>query len=140
MELMTDPAELGKLRDQLAAAMKAHSPRTDSFFHNGGTALALATTTAATIIPSDAWLWPKIAAGAATFIVALARALDFGSRWRFHIDMRANYAALLDRVDEVSVLPASEQLAATKRIYDNLEKLRLREGAMPGAGTTSATS
>lgn len=133
---MEQPAEDGVeyLRAELTQGVKEHSPRWDSVFHNGGTTLALAATTAATIIPASASTWARIAAGVATFVVALSRALDFGGRWRWHIAMRARYAALLHRVQEVAVLPADEQIAAIKLVFDQLVALRALEEGIPGSG------
>jgi hypothetical protein len=122
------------LRSELEVGVKEHGPRSDSFFHNGGTTLALAATTAATIIPASSSTWARIAAGVATFVIALSRALDFGGRWRWHIAMRAKYTALLHRVEEVAVLPAGEQLGAVKLIFDQLVALRSLEEGIPGAG------
>lgn len=135
-----DDDTIKHLRDTLSAAMRKHSPKGDSFYHNGGTVLALAATGAATIIPTSHAVWAKIAAAIATFIIALARALDFGGRWRWHIEMRNAYQGLIDRTDELNVLPDADRLAAIKTIYDRLEKLRVRENGIPGAGGTAAAN
>jgi hypothetical protein len=130
---MTAP-DLVQLRGEIQRNVGRHSARSDSIYHNGGTVLALAATAAATIIPSEHFIWAKVCAAVATFIIAVTRALDFGGRWRFHIEMQASYVALLDRLDEIDFLPESERLAAIKRIFDTLERLRAREGGIPGAG------
>jgi hypothetical protein len=136
--LPIDGNTLADLKQQVQDAIKEHSPTADSVYHNGGTILALAATSTATIVPSDHWIWAKIVAALATFLIAVSRALDFGGRWRWHIEMQANYRALLDRVNEVSLLPKDAQLDALKRVYDKLEALRLREGGIPGAGAPSS--
>jgi hypothetical protein len=128
-----DTAAVTNLRDRLSEEIKKHSPTADSMYHNGGTVLALAATATATIIPYA--FWAKVAAAIATFVIALARALDFGGRWRWHIEMRNSYQALLDRADELEVLPDGERLDAIKSIYDKLEALRARENGIPGAGS-----
>ena len=122
------------LKDELTQAIKEHSPVADSWLHNGGTAVALAATTAATIIPTSSPTLAKVTAGIATFVIAISRALDFGGRWRWHIAMRARYAALLNRVEEMVVLPADEQLAAVKDVFNQLVALRGEEDRIPGAG------
>jgi hypothetical protein len=135
-----DDAAIQHLHDVLSKGMVTHSTFRDSFYHNGGTVLALAATGAATIIPTSHALLAKIAAGIATLIIALARALDFGGRWRWHLEMRNAYQALIDRADEVHVLPDADKLAAMKAIYDKLEKLRTRESGIPGAGGTAVSN
>jgi len=139
---MTDQIDkaTAKLRETVAEGIKNHATRADSFYHNGGTALALAATSTATIIPTSYAIWAKAAAAVATFTIAVARALDFGGRWRWHIEMRTGYQALVDRIDEVAVLPDAEQLDAIRKIYDKLEALRLREGAVPGSGAAGAAA
>jgi hypothetical protein len=76
----------------------------------------------------------KVAAGLATFVIAVSRALDFGGRWRWHIGMRAKYEALLSRVEEIAILPADEQLNAVRSVFDQLVALRRDEEGIPGAG------
>ncbi len=135
-----DDDAIKHLHDVLSEGKSKHSPKGDSFYHNGGTILALAATGAATIIPTSHAVWAKVAAAIATFVIALARALDFGGRWRWHIEMRNAYQALIDRTDELNVLPDADRLAAIKNIYDKLEKLRVRENGIPGAGGTAAVN
>ena len=131
---------LTKIRAELNTAIKGHSPASDSFFHNGGTLLALAATTTATLLPASQLFWARIASGVATFVIALSRALDFGGRWRWHIEMRNGYRSMLDRVNLVEILPDDERLAEMKRIYHDLAALRLRENTIPGSGTAATTS
>lgn len=91
------------LGEELTRCVKEHSPFGDSLFHNGGTVIALAATGTATLLPSSMSTWARIAAAVATFVIALSRALDFGGRWRWHIQMRNAYMALLDRVNGLDV-------------------------------------
>ncbi|MFF4629676.1 hypothetical protein [Streptomyces griseorubiginosus] len=97
----------------------------------------MAATTAATVIPADHAIWARIAAGVATLLIAVARALDFGARWRWHLNMRARYAILLDRVDKVALLPVNARSDALGQIYDELSKVRSLERGIPGSGTAS---
>lgn len=95
---MTTPDEaIIKLRAELDKDVKAHSPTGDSIYHNGGTVVALAATATATLLPMSLSIWAKVASAIATFVIALSRALDFGGRWRWHIQMRNAYRALIDR-------------------------------------------
>ena len=121
------------LRLKLSKSAKAHSPFADSFYHNGGTVLALAATTTATLLPESLTLWARIAAAVATFIIAVSRALDFGGRWRWHTQMRNAYTALLDKVSQLDVLADADRPAAAKQIFDELIALRGRENTIPGA-------
>jgi len=135
-----DEAAISNLRKTLQKELKTHSPTRDSVYHNGGTLVALLATSAATVIPTSHAFWAKVAAAVATFVIALARALDFGGRWRWHLEMRNGYQALLDRTDELSVLPDDEKLPAMKSIYDKLEKMRAKENGIPGVGGTTASA
>ncbi|MEU9455840.1 hypothetical protein [Streptomyces sp. NPDC048277] len=69
----------------------------------------------------------------ATFLIALLRALDFGSRWRWHLSMRARYTSLVDRVDRVAVLPPDQRSEALAQLYDELARIRAQERAIPGS-------
>jgi hypothetical protein len=89
----------------------------------------------ATILPVDYSNWARAAAGVATFLIAVSRALDFGSRWRWHLDMKARYFALLDKIEQVSLLPADQQQAALIGIYEALAEARSLERTIPGSGT-----
>ena len=135
--MAVDDAAIDHLHGVLDDGKRKHKPGRDSFYHNGGTALALAATGAVTIIPASHVILAKIAAAIAAFIIAVARALDFGGRWRWHLEMRNAYQALIDRTDEIKVLPDVDRLAAIKAVYDRLEKIRARENGIPGAGGTA---
>lgn len=131
---MATPEEAIKnLRSNLEDCVKRHSPRQDSIYHNGGTAVALAATGTATLLPMSLSFWARVASAIATFVIALSRALDFGGRWRWHVQMRNAYQALIDRVDELDVLPEAERTAAQKKIFEDLVALRSKENTIPGA-------
>jgi hypothetical protein len=127
-------SDVERLQQQVTMAIAAHSPRADSVFHNGGTVLALAATGTATFLPGSYGLWARVASAIATFVIALSRALDFGARWRWHVEMRNAYTALLDRTSLVMVLPDADRLEVMKTLYADLVELRLRENRIPGAG------
>lgn len=127
--------EASHLAAGIRKAMRPHGGKRDSFLHNGTTMAAMAATTAATVIPEDHALWVRISAGVATFLIAVARALDFGARWRWHLTMRARYAVLLDRVEKVSLLPPGARADALARIYDDLAEVRSLEQGIPGSGS-----
>lgn len=129
--------KLQKLRANVEREMEYHSPKPDARYHNYGTALALAATGAATILPETLSIWARISAGIGTFVIALSRALDFGGRWRWHLEMRSQYMALRDRIDQIDTLPEEERIEAVKRIYDQLVALRVQEKSIPGTGAPS---
>ncbi|WP_433893208.1 hypothetical protein [Streptomyces sp. CA-111067] len=129
-----------RLTATIRAAMRPHGGKRDSLLHNGSTMAAMAATTAATVIPDGHALWARVAAGIATFLIAVARALDFGARWRWHLNMRSRYAILLDRVDQAQLLPPGVRQEALSRIYDELSKVRGLERGMPGVGAVNQTA
>lgn len=138
-------ALLRSLQGRLAAAGKEHSTWWDSFLYNGGTFAVLAATTAATFLPAEptSWPWlPKALTGFATFWIALERALSFGSRWRFHRELRRCYQSLVDRIDLYlatrSLVPAEEQQRQLREIWDELRNLQQREGHIPGLPSAPA--
>lgn len=122
------------LRTELQECVRAHSPKADSLYHNGGTFIALAATGTATLLPASMSLYARIAAAIATFVIALSRALDFGGRWRWHIQMRSAYRALSDRVNGLYVLDEADRRTAARKIFQDLADLRTRESGIPGAG------
>jgi rhamnogalacturonyl hydrolase YesR len=126
------------LREGLNKNIKRHASWSDSLYLNGGTVLALAATGTATLLPSSLSMWAKIASAMATFVIALSRALNFGGRWRFHVQMSNAYQGLLDRVNQLDVLPEGERNAAAAKIFDDLVKLRTKENARPGAGAADS--
>ncbi|WP_033313328.1 hypothetical protein RFN58_29555 [Streptomyces iakyrus] len=126
-----------RLTTSIKLAMRPHGGKRDSLLHNGSTMAAMAATTVATVLPVDYSTWARVAAGVATFLIAVARALDFGARWRWHLNMRSRYAVLLDRVDQAALLPAGEQAGALHRIYEDLFKVRSLERGIPGVSAFS---
>lgn len=129
-------AAISTLRARIESASKPH--RRDiwrnSKAHNGGTALAIAATTAATVMPVDLSTWARVASGVGTFLIAISRVLDFGSRWRWSVSMNSRYTVLLDQLDRVTVLPPGERKAALIKVYDALANVRAAEDSVPGAG------
>lgn len=134
---MATPEEaIANLQGELAQNVKKHSSWSDSFYLNGGTVLALAATGTATLLPTHLSFWARVASAVATFVIALSRALDFGGRWRFHVQMANAYQGMLDRVHRLDVLPQADRDASAAKIFDDLAALRSKENARPGAGAT----
>lgn len=140
---MTTPnveASIENLRRTIEKAARSHhrDARADSVWHNGGTGIAIAATTAATVLPATYSSWGRAAAGLATFLIAINRALDFGTRWRWHRTMRSRYQVLLDQTEQVLTRPTNEQGPALTHIYDELAKVRAQERTIPGTGTAGS--
>lgn len=125
-----DPAYLNELRDVLQRGKDGHHTWLDAWAFNIATVIALAATSAATIIPSQTWA--RVAAAVATFLIATMRAMDLGGRWRFRWEMRMEYQILIDRTREIEILPDDQKATAIRRIYDQLEELHRRESGIPG--------
>lgn len=119
---------------ELKSAVNKHGRDSvgDSIQYNGATVLALAATTAATILPEGYSTLTRILTGLATFLIAIIRALNFGMRWRFHKEMKSKYQNLLDAATLVPSFPEDKQLKAVQAIHSRLSALRVLEGAMPG--------
>lgn len=133
-----DPDPLAELRKLIIKGMDRHQPRLDAWSYNIATVVALAATSAATIIPYP--IWAKVAAAVATFLIATTRAMDLGGRWRWRWEMRMGYQMLLDSTDEIKILPDDEKLAAFKKVYAGLEDMRKREGNIPGTSAVPERS
>jgi hypothetical protein len=125
------------LRERLfQGAAEHHSARRlDSFLFNGGTAaVLLATTSVALLVSGDVNIWvPRALSAFAAFWVGLERALSFGYRWRFHLEMENGYLRVLDLIDLHEVLPESEREPNLARITQELGYLRQRESGIPGS-------
>jgi len=128
-----DPDALAELQKVIILGMKRHQPRLDAWSYNIATVVALAATSAATIIPYP--IWAKVAAAVATFLIATTRAMDLGGRWRWRWEMRMGYQMLLDSTDEIEILPDDEKPAALRKVYAGLKDMRRREGNIPGTST-----
>jgi hypothetical protein len=74
------------------------------------------------LLPTSLSFWAKVASAIATFVIALSRALDFGGRWRWHIQMRNACRALEDRVNALDVLPDADRPTAAKKVFDDTRR------------------
>ncbi|MFG2373804.1 hypothetical protein ACGFY9_20300 [Streptomyces sp. NPDC048504] len=117
-----------------AAKPHARGAWIDSTWHNVGTGLAMAATTVATVLPGGYSTWTRSATGLATFLIAFLRAMDFGTRWRWHRSMRAGLLGLVDRVDGVAVLPPEQRAEELHRLHGELARIRAQDAAIPGTG------
>ena len=127
-------AAMDKLESTLRQAYESHSPGLDGFLFNGGTIMALLAAGTATALPESMALWARIASGTAAFLIAVTRALDYGGRWRWHVQMRNEYASLMDRLTMVRTVPSADPVQEMRHLYEALATLRTRESSIPGSG------
>ncbi len=130
------------LTERVQESVKAHSPRGDGARYNGGTLFVLAATSGAAFLGpvelgAQGWV-PPLLSGLAAFAVGAERALSFGPRWRYHLEMEARYKHVLDQIDFLNLtgdaLPEDERKRYYSEIMSDLHELRRREGMIPGAG------
>ena len=139
---MTAPTmlDMTALRQRVLVNREKHAKdvRTDSRMYNGGTFVVLLFTSAAAFL-DPAWLgnvpWiPRALAAFAAVLVGLERALSFGGRWRFHLDLRAGYDTVLDMIDFLQYVPQQERDAHIKTTWEALKVVRGRESSIPTGG------
>ncbi len=117
-----------------------HPTTLDACLFNGTTIVALLFTTLASLLASktisdlaQAWVAPTLSA-LAGLLIASDRALDFGSRWRFHIEMKNAYRAIKDMVAFYELLPEKDKPKFLADIWVALRSVRAREANLPNAG------
>jgi hypothetical protein len=110
------------------------SARGDSFFYNGGTLAALLASGAATVIATRDPFTASALSAAAAFFIALTRSLNFGGRWRWHLQRHAVYDALIYRLNAASRLSEAEYDAEITRLSAELVKQRKFDDEIPGSG------
>ncbi len=139
-------SEFDALRLRLEKTIEdEHGTALDAWLYNGLTAFALALNAAIAVLASFEWaksnLWlAAVLAAVAGFIVALERSLGFGSRWRFHVEMKNIYQAIIDMIDFYMVIPEAEREKYRRDIFDALYAARKREGGLPNAGPAATGS
>ncbi len=74
----------------------------------------------------------------ATFVVAAERALQFGARWQFQIEMKTGYQNVIKMIDLHGIIPEDEKEAYIKEIWKTVFALRLRESAILGLGQAAS--
>ncbi len=134
---METEQSLEQLKTDIAKAITEHKhdKRGDGFRFNYGTAFVLFATVSATLIPTEpTWLlWcAKVLTGFAAFWVALERVLNFGARWRYHIEMQSSYQSVLDELNIIPLLDERERNEALQNIRAELRVLRKRAPQIPG--------
>lgn len=128
------PPQAAPLHAELVTLVQNHSPSADSFFYNGGTVIALLATGSATVLASTRPLLAAICSGSAAFVIAVSRALNFGGRWRWHLQRQNAYHRLTYRLNEVTLLAPDHQMAELRRIYEELIREKALDDQIPGSG------
>ena len=103
------PVEAGPLHEELTRRVKAHSGDIDSSMYNGGTLISLFASGAAGVVATLEPVVASVLAALAAFFIAATRLLDFGGRWRWHLNRRARYAGMIYRLNASSLQPVDEQ-------------------------------
>lgn len=127
-------AGLSDMKQHVEECMKEHKPGFDSALYNGGTLAVILFTAAATFLFGlDAWSWiPRVLTGIAAFWIAMERALNFGARWRFHLEMKKGYEMILVMINSMELLPEGERRTELEKIRRDFFGLLRRESAIPG--------
>jgi hypothetical protein len=128
------PDEARPLHSELVQLVKDHRPTADSFFYNGGTAVSLLATGAATVLASTEPLLAAACSGLAAFVIAISRALNFGGRWRWHLERQNEYCRLIYRLNQVALLEPESQKSAVGALYDRMIAERALDAGIPGSG------
>lgn len=128
------PPEATALHEELVHLIEEQRPEADSFWHNGGTAAALLLTGAATITAAIEPVVAAVCSSLATALIAIGRALDFGGRWRWHLQRRSEYSRLVYRLNAVALLAPGDQRAGVRAVYEALIEQKALDAGIPGAG------
>lgn len=132
-----DQESMDQLKANIAEEVAEHknAQKGDGLRFNYGIAFVLFATAMSTLIPTEpTWLlWiAKVLTGFAVFWVALERALNFGARWRFHIEMKSAYQNVLDELNFLPFLDEKQRDETRQDIRAELRLLRKRTSQIPG--------
>lgn len=128
------PAAAMPLYYELRRLVRCHRGRADSFYYNGFTAIALLATGAAAVLASAHPFVAASLSAIAAFIIALSRALNFGGRWRWHLQRQNCYNRLIYRLNQAALFESATQRATVRHIYELLIAETALEAGIPGSG------
>jgi len=116
----------------------------DGTLYNAITGVVLLCTALLSVLPptqseSQMFWFAKGIAVLSMFLVALDRALGFGPRWRFHIEMQNSYRTLLDELLALERTSPDDAGPPLIKFRASLASVRSREHLLPGISTTSAS-
>lgn len=127
------PPEAGPLHEELTRRVQSHSGDIDSGMYNGGTIISLLASGAAGVVATIEPVVASVLAALAAFFIAATRILDFGGRWRWHLQRRARYAGMVYRLNAASLLTPEQQRSVISDIYVELSQERSMDGLLPGS-------
>lgn len=134
------PDQAEQLYKELARLVQSHSARADSFYYNGFTAMSLLATGAAAVVATSHPLVASALSAAAAFLIAISRALNFGGRWRWHLQRQADYSKLIYLLNEAALLDDERaQREAVRKVYDRLILQSASDASIPGSGEPVAS-
>lgn len=144
---MIEPSErqaFEPLENSIKESCESHKTQFDAWLYNGGTAFVLIITAIVSVLSvkpeilSKNYEWlPSILSAFAGVLVAMERAFGFGSRWRFHTELRAGYKTVNDLILFYFLIPREDEEQRKKiraEIWQSLNALRNRESALPTSG------
>jgi hypothetical protein len=128
------PPEAAPLYEELRSLAQYHSGRIDYFFYNVGTAVALLSSGAATVVTTVRPVVGASLSAVATFFFAMTRILQFGRRWTTELARQGIYAKMIYDLNSAAHLNAEAQLARVAQIYERMGVERLNDGKIAGTG------
>jgi hypothetical protein len=125
--------------DELLRQYTRHSGFVDSFMYNGGTLIALLASGAAGVIATVHPFVASCLSALAAFFIAATRILNFGGRWRWHLQRQSRYASMIYRLNAAAV-PSDERLRdPLLHTYEAMSSERRHDGMLPGSGEPADT-
>lgn len=129
------------IHDEIGRIARIHRGFFDSMVYNVGTIVALLFTGAATVLATmdTRFPWASVFSAVAAFVIAAQRSLDFGGRWRWHLQRRTEYWALGYRLNAVTLNPdAHKRTEGYIAILKELEEQAAFEAFVPGGSGAPA--
>ena len=144
MTELTEREAFKPLEASVEKSVESHKTWKDAWLYNGGTVTVLVLTATVSVLSgnqkllSTSWEWiPSALSAVVGVLVALERSLGFGSRWRFHTELKAGYRTVNDLILFYFVIPKEDEDQRKKvraEIWQSLNALRNRESALPTSG------
>lgn len=136
---MGDVQAIEKFNPTLKASIEEHNTW-DGFWYNGFTAISLLLAAFSSVAANhtDYATLVSIASAVGGLCIALERALGFGARWRFHMEMKSAYRNLQDGVTFVALLPEDRKGAFLNDWWARLVFVRNKESQLPNTGGSNS--
>jgi hypothetical protein len=115
-----------------------HYQSQNAYLYNYLIVIAIICTSSAAILPlnpDDTWI-TKLLAGVGAIIISLDRALNFGSRWVYHRQMRHGYLSIAAKISFYENLPLGYSEEEKKKIFQEIYQgyylMKQKEAEIPG--------